>query len=85
MIHLSKIAQLKPCFKCAHFIGDKTKDYGKCKMFSEKDTTTGKVIYHYASVFRIDMLKCSDPQSGSTHFTLDRCGTDGKYFIKKTS
>jgi hypothetical protein len=69
MIHLNKIAQLKPCFKCIHFVGHKTKDYGKCKLFSKKDTTTGQVIYNYASVFRIDMI--------------DRCGTDGKYFIKK--
>ena len=69
MIHLNKIAQLKPCYKCMHFIGHKTADYGKCKMFSKKDTDTGKELYYYASIFRLDMT--------------GRCGSYGKYFSKK--
>ena len=52
-----------------HFIGHKTADYGKCKMFSKKDTDTGKELYYYASIFRLDMT--------------GRCGSYGKYFSKK--
>ena len=69
MIRTNRIIQLKPCLKCIHFIGHKTKDYGKCKMFFDKDNVTGKVIYHYASSFRLDMQ--------------GNCGSYGKYFIEK--
>jgi hypothetical protein len=63
------IKKLPLCTNCNHFIGDKVKRYGQCKLSGKKNSVTGIIEYKYASSFRINMLNC--------------CGVDGWFFEEK--
>ena len=60
------IKKIPLCTNCNHFIEDKVKKYGQCKLSGKNNSATGKFEYKYASSFRINMLNC--------------CGTVGWFF-----
>ena len=67
------------CINCIYFIKDTNnypydpppndKQFGRCKIFGEKNMVTGEIEYDYAASSRI---------------REDKCGISGKYFELKT-
>ena len=55
-----------PCTKCTHFIehpflDPEESNFGKCRLFGEKDVVTGKIDYMYAYICRKDRSMCGVP------------------------
>jgi hypothetical protein len=45
-------SRLPLCTNCIHFINNIGTNYGKCKLFGEKNKITGEIKYLYASYCR---------------------------------
>lgn len=51
------------CKTCIHFLPFehlmRTQEFGKCKLFGEKNVVTGEIKYKYADMCRMDNDKCN--------------------------
>lgn len=62
-----KYMQYPVCKDCAHFLPnkDRTDEFGKCRLFGDKNIVTGETKYNYADLSRLNN---------------DLCNITGKYF-----
>ena len=59
-----KNLDLPICKECVHFINSDVSgpEFGKCKLFGEKNMVTGEIEYSYAQLCRKDeMYRCGSP------------------------
>ena len=51
------------CKTCIHFLTEKrptgSEEFGKCKLFGEKNILTGEIKYDYAELCRLNNNKCN--------------------------